>query len=139
LTFLPTLRCVEDHTGYDAASVLTSALAGDGDAVVGAFDKAVDRGGVDAAYCVAWRLAGALVGERLERGPWRLDFPDIDKAEYDARWVARFISAYVNEDESTGLALFGVALADGMLPDCLMMLAGSTAATLRRRDACGGI
>ena len=137
MTGEPTLRCVEDHTVDDAASVLSSALAGDGDAVAGAFDKVVDRGGVDAAYDVAWRLAGALVGEGLERGPWRLDFPDIDVVEYDARWVARFVSAYVNEDESTGSALFGAALADGMLSECLMMLAGSTAATLRRRDCLG--
>jgi hypothetical protein len=128
---------VEEHAGDDAALVLRSALAGDGDAVTGAFDKVVDRGGVDAAFDVALRLAATMVGDNLARGPWRLDFPDIDQAGYDARWVARFISAYVNEDESTGMALFGAALADGRLPECLLMLAGSTAATLRRRDALG--
>ena len=137
MTGVPTLRCVEDHTGDDAAAVLSSAFDGDGDAVAGAFDKAVDRGGVDAAYDVAWRLAGAMVGDGLERGPWRLEFPDIDNAHYDARWVARFISAYVNEDEPTGVALFSAALADGMLSECLLMLAGSTAATLRRRSRSG--
>lgn len=137
LTYLHTLRCVEDHTGDDAAAVLCSALDGDGAAVTGTFDKLVDRGGVDAAYDVAWQLAEALVGGGLARGPWRLDFPDIDKAQYDARWVARFLSAYVNEDIPAGTALFGAAVADGMLSECLLMLAGSTAATLRRRDALG--
>ncbi|MBT8227025.1 MAG: hypothetical protein HKP61_01400 [Dactylosporangium sp.] len=127
------MRCVEDYASADAASILCSALDGDGNAVTGVFDKVVDRGGVDAAYNVAWRLAAAMVGDGLERGPWRLDFPNIDGAGYDARWVARFISAYVNEDEPTGVALFGVAIEDGMLPECLLMLAGSTAATLRHR------
>ncbi len=138
LTAVPTLRLVEDHSGDDAASVLRSALDGDGDGVVGAFDKAVDRGGADAAYDVAWRLAGTLVGDGLARGPWRLEFPGIEDARYDARWVARFVSAYVNEDEPTGVALFSAAIADGKLPECLLMLAGSTAATLRRRDMRGG-
>lgn len=137
MTALLTLRFVEDHSGDDAALVIRSAFAGDGVAVAGAFDKVVDRGGMDAAYDVAWRLAGALVGDGLARGPWRLEFPDIDQAAYDARWVARFISAYANEDESTGFALFSAAIADGRLPECLLMLAGSTAATLRRRDALG--
>lgn len=138
LTSRPTLRSVKDHSSDDAASVLRSAFDGDGDGVVGAFDKAVDRGGVDAAYDVAWRLAATLVGDGLARGPWRLEFPDIDHAEYDARWVARFVSAYANEDEPTGVALFSAAIADGKLPECLLMLAGSTAATLRRRDVLGG-
>lgn len=127
-----------DYSDDDAASVLRSALDGDGDAVAGAFDKVVGRGGVDAAYDVAWRLAGALVGNGLARGPWRLEFPGIEQAAYDARWVARFISAYANEDEPTGVALFSAAIADGKLPECLLMLAGSTAATLRRRDQRGG-
>ena len=63
-----------------------------------------------------------------------MDYPDIDEAGYDTRWVARFVSAYVNHDEPTGEALFGAAIADGRLPECLMTLAGSTAATLRHRD-----
>jgi hypothetical protein len=125
---------VRDHSGDDAAAVLRLAFAGDGKAVTGAFDEVVDRGGVDAVYDVAWLLAGVLVGDDLARGPWRLEFPGIENATYDARWVARFVSAYVNEDEPTGVALFSAAIADGMLPECLLMLAGSTAATMRRRD-----
>lgn len=125
---------VEDGPGEDATLVLRSALDGDGDGVTCAFDAAVHRGGLDAAYDLAWRLAGTLAGDRLARGPWRLDFPGIEEAEYDARWVARFVSAYVNEDASTGVALFDAALADGQLSTCLLTLAGSTAATVRRRE-----
>lgn len=125
---------VEDWPIEDAALVLRWALNGDGDGVTGAFDAVVDRGGMDAAYQLAWRLAGTLAGSQLARGPWRLEFPGIEDAEYDARWVARFVSAYVNEDDSTGEALFGAAVADGKLPECLLTLAGSTAATLRRRS-----
>lgn len=124
---------MEDYTAVDAASVLCSAFDGDQDAVAGVFDKVVDQGGIDAAYNVAWRLAAAMVGDGLARGPWQLEFPEIDGANYDARWVARFISAYVNEDAPMGAALFGAAVEDGMLPECLMMLAGSTAATIRHR------
>ena len=51
------------------------------------------------------------------------------------RWVARFVSAYMNGDFPTGEALFGAAIADGQLPDCLLALAGSTVATLRHRAA----
>lgn len=117
----------------DADAVLRWALAGDGDEVAGMLDKVVDRGGFDAVYDLARRLVDTMVGGGLARGPWRLDFPGIDDANYDARWVARFVSACVNEDEPTGIALFGAALDDGKLEDCLMMLAGSTAATMRRR------
>jgi hypothetical protein len=118
----------------DAALVLDQALAGDGDAVAGTFNAVVKRNGVGAAYEVAWCLASAMAGDALPTGPWRLDFPEIDQAEYDERWVARFVSAYVNHDEPTGEALFGAAIADGRLPQCLLMLAGSTVATLRRRE-----
>jgi hypothetical protein len=117
----------------DATLVIESALAGDGDGVVGTFDSVVDRRGMAAAYDVAWHLAGEMVGGRTLHGPWRLEFPDIDDATYDARWVARFVSAYVNDDASTATALFTVALVDGRLPECLLTLAGSTVATLRRR------
>ncbi|WP_373313808.1 hypothetical protein [Planosporangium flavigriseum] len=117
----------------DVALVLQSALSGDGDGVVKAFDKATTRSGVVGAYEIAWGLAGATVGEDLALGPWRLDFPGIDEATYDKRWVARFLSAYANADEPTAEALFGAAIADGKLPQCLMTLAGSAIATLRRR------
>ncbi len=117
----------------DAEQVLRSALAGDGDAVVGAFDAAVDRGGVDAAYDVAWCLAATMVGGALATGPWRLDFPEIEQATYDCRWVARFLSAYANSDRSTAAALFRAAELDGELQQCLLTLAGSAVATMRRQ------
>ncbi|HEY8532421.1 MAG TPA: hypothetical protein VIL44_00880 [Micromonospora sp.] len=117
----------------DAAQVLKCAFAGDSAAVVDTFTAVVSRAGVAGAYDVAWCLAAAMVGEDVPRGVWTLDFPGIDDARYDARWVARFISAYANADASTGEALFGAAIADGQLPECLLTLAGSAVATLRRR------
>lgn len=119
----------------DAASVIDSALRGDRDAVVGAFDAAVDRGGVRGAYDVACCLAATLVGDSPASGFAALDFPGIEQARYDARWVARFVSAYANADTPTGEALFGAAMADGQLSECLMTLAGSTVATLKRRES----
>jgi len=101
--------------------------------VVKKFDAVVHRAGVAGAYEVAWCLAATMVGTGVANGAWTLDFPDIEQADYDARWVARFVSAYVNSDADTGEALFGAALADGHLPECLLTLAGSTVATLRRR------
>jgi hypothetical protein len=117
----------------DAALVLHSALAGDSDGVVGTFDAVVNRAGMAAAYDVAWCLAATMVGSDFRQGPWTLEFPEIDEAGYDTRWVARFVSAYVNADASTGAALFGAAIEDGKLPECLLTLAGSAVATLRRR------
>ncbi len=117
----------------DATAVLRSALAGDGDAVVGTFDAVVDRSGLAGAYGVAWCLAATMVGDDAPTGGAALDFPGIDQAAYDTRWVARFVSAYANDDADTGEALFGAAVADGLLPDCLLTLAGSTVATLRSR------
>ena len=114
-------------------AVLCSALVGDHDSVVRAFGEVFDHKGVGGAYEVAWGLAARTVGPDLARGAWQLDFPGIENAAYDARWVARFLSAYVNEDATTGEALFGAALADGKLPQCLSTLAGSAVATLRRR------
>jgi hypothetical protein len=136
LTGTHTVCHVSDHAtdAYDdAAAVIRSALAGDRDGVVGAFDAAVEQRGVGAAYDLAWCLAAKMVGDGLARGPWRLEFPDIEDATYDTRWVARFVSAYANEDVSTASALFGAALEDGRLPECLLTLVGSTVATLRRR------
>jgi hypothetical protein len=146
LTVTDTLRNVEgqpddlfdavlDSALFDDVSlVLQSALAGDGDGVVKAFDKATTRSGVVGAYEVAWSLAGATVGDDIALGPWRLEFPGIDEASYDTRWVARFLSAYANADEASAEALFGAAIADGELSRCLMTLAGSAIATMRRRD-----
>jgi hypothetical protein len=117
----------------DAETVLRLALSNDQDAVVGTFDSVVNRAGVNGAFHVAVCLAATMVGDDVSRGAWTLDFPDIDLATYDAKWVARFVSAYVNADSSTGAALFSAALADGQLPNCLLTLAGSAVATLRRR------
>jgi hypothetical protein len=130
---LPHVTDVPQETLEDATAVLSSALAGDSDAVVGTFDAVVDRSGVAGAYEVAWCLAATMVGDGVPRGAWTLDFPGIDDAGYDARWVARFVSAYANADGDTGAALFGAAIADGQLPDCLLTLAGSAVATLKHR------
>jgi hypothetical protein len=119
----------------DAAEVLARALAGEGDAVVGTFDAVVNRSGIAGAYDVAWCLAATTVGADLPQGAWTLDFPDIEHAAYEARWVARFLSAYANSDTPTGAALFRAAEADGHLADCLLTLAGSAAATIRRRTS----
>jgi hypothetical protein len=138
LTDRPTVRHVTHvppEARDDAAQILDCALTGDTEAVVGRFDAVVDRAGVVGAYDVAWCLAATMVGDDVPAGRWTLDFPDIDDAGYDARWVARFVSAYANADASTGAALFGAALEDGRLPECLLTLTGSAAATLRRRVA----
>jgi hypothetical protein len=117
----------------DAALLLDLALAGDNDAVVQTVETVVGGTGVPGALGVAWCLAGTITGDGAPSGPWALDFPDIDQARYDARWVARFISAYLNEDEPTAFALVGAAHSDGQLHDCLLTLAGSTVATLHHR------
>ena len=117
----------------DAAAVLDSALKGDADGVVHAFDKAVDQRGVRGAYDVALCLAATLVGDDAPASFAALEFPDIDNAGYDLRWVARFVSACANADRSTGEALFSAALVDGHLSECLLTLAGSTIATIRHR------
>ncbi|GAB1688214.1 hypothetical protein [Krasilnikovia sp. M28-CT-15] len=127
---------VPQHALDDAAQVLHCALSGDSDAVVDTFDAVVDRSGVVGAWDVAWCLAAAMVGRDVVRGgAWTLEFPGIDDARYDKRWVARFVSAYANGDVPTSEALFSAAIADGQLPDCLLTLAGSTVATLRHRAA----
>jgi hypothetical protein len=115
----------------DAETVLQLALHDDPEAIAGTFSAVVDRAGVAGVYDVAVCLAATMVGDDVRRGAWTLDFPGIDDAAYDTRWVARFVSAYVNSDRSTGEALFGAALADGQLSACLMTLAGSAVATLR--------
>ena len=117
----------------DAASVLDSALKGDRDGVVHAFDEVVDKRGVRGAYDVAVCLAATLVGDDAPRSFAALELPNIDDAGYDLRWVARFVSACANADESTGEALFSAALVDGQLSECLLTLAGSTIATIRHR------
>ncbi len=126
-------RYVPREVYQDAAAILDSALQGDRDGVVGRFEAAVDRGGMQSAYDVACCLAATMVGAEAPPGFAALDFPNIEKARYDARWVARFVSAYANADTPTGEALFGAAAADGKLAECLMTLAGSTVATLRQR------
>jgi hypothetical protein len=121
------------HAPYDdAALILDSVLDDDLDSVVSQFQKVRLRDGDAGVYSVAVCLAATLVGD-AKPGRWALEFPDIDEAEYGSRWVARFVSAYVNDDEQTASALYSAAQADGVLNDCLLALAGSTIATLRRR------
>jgi hypothetical protein len=117
----------------DAETVLRLALYEDADAVAGTFREVRHRSGMSGVYDVAVCLAAAMVGDGARVGGWTLDFPDIDQAAYDAKWVARFVSAYVNADRPTGEALVGAALADGYLRECLVSLAGSAVATIRRR------
>jgi hypothetical protein len=117
----------------DAENILRLALHNDSDGITGTFDAVVDRAGVSGAFEVAVCLAATMVGDSVAAGTWALDFPGIDEAAYDTRWVARFVSAYVNSDPGTGEALFGAALADGQLRACLVALAGSAVATLKRR------
>jgi hypothetical protein len=124
---------VPQEVYQDAQAILDSALRGDRDGVVDRFEAAVNRGGLRTAYDVACCLAATMVGDQAPRGFAALDYPDIERARYDARWVARFVSAYANADPSTGQALFGAAVADGWLAECLTTLAGSTVATLRNR------
>jgi hypothetical protein len=139
LTVSPTVRRVTapDDVPADAAKVLRSAFAGEGDEVAGMFDALVGEGGVGAAYDVAWCLAATMIGDGLVPGPWRLDFPGIEEATYDTRWVARFLSAYANGDRMTAAALFQAAHADGKLQQCLLTLTGSAVATMRRRSVSG--
>ena len=117
----------------DAETVLRLALHEDAEAVAGTFRDVRHRAGMSGVYDVAVCLAAAMVGDGARGGGWTLEFPDIDQAAYDAKWVARFVSAYVNADRSTGEALVGAALADGQLGECLVSLAGSAVATIRRR------
>jgi hypothetical protein len=117
----------------DAEQILRLALRNDRAGITGTFDEVVNRSGVSGAFEVAVCLAATMVGDSVAPGTWALDFPGIDEAAYDTRWVARFVSAYVNSDPGTGEALFGAALADGQLPACLVALAGSAVATLQRR------
>ncbi len=127
---------VPQHALDDAAHMLRCAFDGDSEAVATTLDEVVDRSGVVGVYDIAWCLAAAMVGRDVPRGDaWTLEFPGIDDADYDKRWVARFVSAYVNADVPTGEALFGAAIADGQLPECLLALVGSTVATLRHRAA----
>jgi hypothetical protein len=116
----------------DAVTILRLALTGDNDAVVDGLDDVVIRSGMTGAYDVAVCLAATLIGDQLGAGGAALDFPGIDDAPYDTRWVARFVSAYVNADRQTGEALFRAAVADGQLPTCMIALTGSTIATLER-------
>jgi hypothetical protein len=117
----------------DAANIIDLAIQGDRKGVVDTLDAVVDRGGVRGAYDLACCLAATLVGDSTPGGFAALDFPGIDEVAYDARWVARFVSAYANADAPTGEALFGAAMADGQLSTCLISLAGSTGATIQRR------
>lgn len=117
----------------DADEVLRHALAGHEDEVAGRFGVLVSREGAAGAYRVAWCLAASAVGRDLPPGRWILDFPGIEDAGYETRWVARFLSAYANGDLATGSALLQAAEADGLLYRCLETLAGSAAATVRHR------
>ena len=119
----------------DAAALLGLAIAGDADRVAAGVECVVSRSGMSGAYKMAVCLAATLIGDAAgySLNGAALDFPEIDRAPYEKRWVARFVSAYVNADEPTGHALFAAAIADGQLPACMTTLTGSTLATLQNR------
>lgn len=117
----------------DAAMILGLALGGDPVAVADGVDDVVKRAGLPGAYDMAVCLAATMLGDRLRGGGASLEFPGIDSASYDTRWVARFVAAYVNADRPTGEALFRAAVVDGQLSTCMATLTGSTLETLRRR------
>jgi hypothetical protein len=117
----------------DAQMILGAALGGDHVAIADGFEDVVKRGGIGGAYHVALCLAATMVGDDLLGGGAALEYPGIDEASYDARWVARFVSAYVNADRPTGEALVTAAVVDGQFSACMVTLAGSTLETLRRR------
>ena len=132
------MTSADRDTYDDAQMILAVALAGDHGAVADGLDDVVSRAGIAGAYHVALCLAATMVGDDFLAGAFAgggaaLDYPGIDEASYDARWVARFVSAYVNADRPTGEALFGAAVADGQVGTCMATLAGSTLETLRRR------
>jgi hypothetical protein len=127
---------VDQSVVSSARSVLRLALAGQSDAIAQTFRTVVGRDGAGGAYDVAWCLAAAVLGPNPPGAPpgtWSLDFPGIEDAGYAVRWVARFLCTYANADAATGAALFRAATADGHLDECLLTLAGSAAATIRRR------
>ncbi len=117
----------------DAAMILGLALGGDATAVADGFNDVVTRTGLTGAYDVALCLAATMLGDEVLGGGAALEFPGIDSASYDSRWVARFVAAYVNADRPTGEALFRAAVVDGQLNTCMATLTGSTLETLRRR------
>jgi hypothetical protein len=118
----------------DAAMILGLALGGDPTAVADGVDDVVNRAGLPGAYGMALCLAATMLGDEVPAGGAALEFPGIDTASYDTRWVARFVAAYVNADRPTGEALFCAAVADGQLSSCMAALTGSTLETLRRRS-----
>jgi hypothetical protein len=59
----------------DAAAIIDSVLRGDPDGVVGTFDAAVSRNGLQSAYDVAWCLAATMVAEMRPAGFVTLDYP----------------------------------------------------------------
>ncbi len=119
----------------DAAALLGLAIGGDAERVERGVECVMSRSGIGGAYRMAVCLAATMIGDAqgYALSSAALEFPEIDRAPYDKRWVARFISAYVNADQPTGHALFVAAVADGQLPACMTTLTGSTLATLRRR------
>jgi hypothetical protein len=129
------LTHLESDPYDEAATMLRLAIAGDADSVAAGVAGVVSRSGMRGAYWVAVCLAATLVGDGAGRtvSGAALEFPGIDRAPYDTRWVARFVSAYANADEPTGEALFVAAVADGQLPACMTTLTGSTLATLQYR------
>ncbi|MBG6139467.1 hypothetical protein [Longispora fulva] len=124
-----------DEIGDHVHAVLAAGVVGDLDGAMRSVDEIVAEHGAWAVY----DLAGAIVTEMLGdfRQPedaefWTLDFPGIESAGYDLRWVARFISAHANGEEDTARALYRAAVNDEEIRPCLGALVTSAIATLRR-------
>ncbi len=126
-----------EEIGDHVDAVLAFGAAGDLDGAMRAIDEIISGYGPWGAYGVAQCLveemvAGLPAPAGADERFWTLDFPGIDDASYDLRWAARFISAYVNADDTTGKALYAAAIADGQVRECIGTLVGSTVATTRR-------
>lgn len=57
----------------------------------------------------------------------------LDEAPPEVVWCGRFITAHLNEDPETKLALFNAAEAEGFLPQAALGLLGAAHAVLRDR------
>ncbi|WP_018349591.1 hypothetical protein [Longispora albida] len=124
-----------DEIGDCLHAVLTAGVAGDLDAAMRTLDRVLVSHGPWVAYDIAGAVVAEMLGEVRPVGGmefWSLDFPGIERASYDVRWAARFISAHANAQEDTAHALFAAAIAEGELSACLGTLLSSAAATLRQ-------
>jgi hypothetical protein len=126
-----------DEIGNHVHAVLAAGVAGDLAGAMRSVDEIVAEHGAWGAYDLAGAMVAELVSELRPADEdmfWTLDFPGIESASYDVRWVARFISSYVNGEEDMSRALYEAAIAEGEFQSCLGTLVSSTLAVLGRSD-----